>query len=549
MKIVIVGGVAGGASAAARARRLDENAEIVIFERGEHPSFANCGLPYYVGGKIEARDQLLVAPAERLRNRYRLDVRLQTEVTKIDSDARTIEAKNLTTGQTYCENYDKLIIATGASPFRPDIPGINHPKVLGLRDLKDADRMHELATSGAKQAVIVGGGFIGIEVAENLLRRKIRVAIVEFANQILGPWDAEMVQPMQQKLIEEGIEIKLEDSVVGFEEGPGPKLAAILKSGERIETDFAVVSIGVRPENKLATDAAIECGQRGGIVTTSQMQTNLEDVYAVGDVAEVEDFISGGPTQIPLAGPANRQGRIAADNAMGRNSTFRGTQGTAIVGAFGSTAAMTGHTEKALIRDGKLFEKIYIHPSDHAGYYPGAAPMSIKLLFDPDSGRILGAEAVGSTGVDKRIDVIAMAIQARLTVFDLEEAELCYAPQYGHAKDPINMLGFVASSVIRGDHPLAHVADLELSDQQILDVRTPKEFEAGHIPQAVNIPLDDLRERLDEIPKDRPIVAYCKVGMRGYQATRILMQNGYQVANLSGGFTTWKMFHPKVSTN
>ncbi|OYP36530.1 FAD-dependent oxidoreductase [Rhodopirellula sp. MGV] len=548
MKIVIIGGVAGGASAAARARRLGEDAEIIVLERGQYPSFANCGLPYYVGGEIQSRDKLLVAPVEMLRNRHRLDVRVRSEVTQIDRQNKTVQVRDLNSGTEYAEPYDKLIIATGAAPFKPPIPGIDSELVMGLRDLADADRMHQLATSGKQRAVIVGAGFIGIEVAENLRHRGMDVTIVELADQILPPWDHEMIAPMDHKLRSEGIEIRLSDSATAFKEVDGG-LQVELKSGDTLAADFVVLSVGVRPENRLAIDAQIECGSRGGIVTNEHMQTNDSDVYAVGDVVQVDDYITHEKIQIPLAGPANRQGRIAADHIFGRSSSYRGTQGTAIVGAFGMSAAMVGQSEKLLRRAGTTFEKVYIHPSDHAGYYPGASPMTLKLLFDRENGAILGAQGVGSKGVDKRIDVIAMAIQAKLTVEDLEEAELCYAPQFGHAKDPINMLGFVASGVLRGDHPVTQVDRLPESPATggevfLLDVRSEAENSQGHIPGAHNIPIEQLRDRLDELPKDKPIAAYCQVGMRGYLATRVLMHHGFDVHNLSGGYKAWLLYHP-----
>jgi NADPH-dependent 2,4-dienoyl-CoA reductase/sulfur reductase-like enzyme/rhodanese-related sulfurtransferase len=541
MKIVIVGGVAGGASAAARARRLSEDAEIVLLERGEQPSFANCGLPYYVGGLIESRDKLLVAPIAMLRQRHRLDVRTKSEVTRIDRAAKQVIVRSLDAGQEYAESYDKLIIATGAAPFRPTIPGIDSARVLALRDLADADRMFSHATSGATRAVVVGAGFIGIEVAENLVHRGIHVTVLELADQILPPWDREMITPVDTHLRDQGVDLRLGNSAQRFEE-TSTGLRIELQSGDMLEVDFAVVSIGVRPENSLALDAEIECGPRGGIVTNGHMQTSDPDIYAVGDVTQVGCFVSKTPIQIPLAGPANRQGRIAADHIFGRGSAYRGTQGTAIVGVLGQTAAMTGLSEKQLQRLGIDYEKIYLHPSDHAGYYPGASGMTLKLIFAPDTGVVLGAQCVGTKGVDKRIDVVAMAIQAGMTVYDLEEVELCYAPQYGHAKDPINMAGFIAAGVLRGDQPIIHAAQLASrsdADLFVLDVRTAQEFHSGHIDGAVNIPIESLRERLDELPRDRKIAAYCKVGQRGYLATRLLNQQGYHALNLSGGYTTW----------
>ncbi len=539
MKIVIIGGVAGGASAAARARRLSEDAEIIVLERGLYPSFANCGLPYYVGGEIESRDKLLVASIEMLRQRHRLDVRVRSEVTRIDLENQTVEVTNLESGERYREPYDKLVIATGAAPFRPPIPGIDSSRVLELRDLPDADRMHYAATMGAKHAVIVGAGFIGIEVAENLARRKIKVTLVELDKQILPPWDSEMIRPIEKHVRDSGIDLRLGDATTAFDETPHG-LIVQLKSGETLDADFAVVCIGVRPESKLASDAGIECGARGGIVVNDSMQTSAPNVYAVGDVTQVKCFLSQSPVQIPLAGPANRQGRIAADHIFGRTSTYRGTQGTAVVGVFGKTVAMTGLSEKLLFRNGTSYEKVYIHPLDHAGYFPGACQMTLKVLFDPTSGAILGAQGVGTSGVAKRIDVLAIAIQAGMTVYDLEEVELCYAPQYGHAKDPVNMAGFVASGVIRGDQPILHLASLQADNKPfLLDVRAESEFANGHIPGAINIPLEQLRERTDELPSDRPIATYCMVGQRGYMATRLLNQHGFDAANLSGGYRLW----------
>lgn len=539
MKIVIVGAVAGGASAAARARRLDEDAEVILFERGEAPSFANCGLPYYIGGVIESRDKLLVAPKQRLQERYRLDVRTHSEVISIDRRNKTVTVCDLNSGSEYRESYDKLILSPGAAPIRPPFPGANLPNVFTLRELRDADAMVQ-AVAHAKSAVVIGAGFIGIEMTENLVHRGIETTVVELALQILPPWDAEMVSPLADHLRTHGVKLQLADAAEAIEPADG-RLLVRLKSGGQLLADLVVLSVGVRPENKLAVEAGLEIGPRGGIRVNELMQTSDPDIYAVGDAVETYHFIDDSATQIPLGGPANRQGRIAADHIFGKKSRYRGTQGTAIVGAFDMTAAMTGFSEKTLRAANTPYQKIYVHPAHHAGYYPGAEQMSLKLLFAPTDGKILGAQIVGRAGVDKRIDVLAMAIQAGMTVYDLEEVELAYAPQFGSAKDPVNMAGFVAAGVLQGLHPIEHWDSSADTDQQfILDVRSLGEFGRGSVPNAVNIPIEELRNRLVELPRDRPILAYCQVGMRGYLATRLLLQKGFNVANLSGGYTTWQ---------
>jgi NADPH-dependent 2,4-dienoyl-CoA reductase/sulfur reductase-like enzyme/rhodanese-related sulfurtransferase len=544
MKIVIVGAVAGGASAAARARRLGENAEIILFERGEAPSFANCGLPYYIGGVIEQRQALLVAPKERLETRYRLDVRTRTEVTSIDRDKKVVHAKDLETGNEYQQAYDKLILSPGASPLRPPIPGADLPGVFTLRDLDDADRLHEIVQK-ATNAVVIGAGFIGLEMAENMVHRGLSTTVVELADQILPPWDAEMIAPVANYLRQKGIDLKLSDAAEAIEV-EGQAMRVKLRSGQQVAADLVVMSVGVRPENALAVAADLKVGPRGGIQVNQHMQTSDVDIYAVGDAVEVPHFVDQSPTQIPLGGPANRQGRIAADHIFGRDSTYRGTQGTAIVGIFDMVAAMTGHSEKVLTASSQPYLKAYVHPKDHAGYYPGAESLTLKLLFSPADGKILGAQAVGRQGVDKRIDVLAVAIQACMTVYDLEEMELAYAPQFGSAKDPVNMVGFVASGMLRGDHPMVHADRLTIDEPNeshyLLDVRSPQEFAAGHVPGAVNVSVDELRNRLNELPRDLTIVVYCQIGMRGYLATRILLQNNFQVMNLGGGYTTYCAF-------
>ncbi|MCA9055929.1 MAG: FAD-dependent oxidoreductase [Planctomycetaceae bacterium] len=546
MKVVIIGGVAGGASAAARLRRLSEEAEIVVVERGPDVSFANCGLPYFIGETITERSHLLVVTPQLLRTRFRLDVRVRSEAASIDRSAKTIQIRDLETDTVVTESYDKLILAPGASPIRPPFPGVDLPEIHTLRNLQDMDRIKAAADEGARHAVIVGAGFIGLELAENLVHRGVNTTIVELQEQVLGPFDSEMTTPLADVLTQHGVQLVLGDSVEGF--SPAPEGVEVrLKSGRKLPAQLVTLSIGVRPESGLAVAAGLDIGPLGGIRVNASMQTSDPDIYAVGDAVEVTDVVLGGVTRIPLAGPANRQGRLAADHICGRDVGYRGSQGTAVLGLFGRTAAMTGATEKALRRTGREYRKVYVHPNDHAGYYPGAEMMTLKLLFDPHSGRILGAQGVGGAGVDKRIDVLATAIQAGMTVYDLEEMELCYAPQFGSAKDAVNMLGFVAAGLLRGDHPQIDVDELTPLPAEdrpfVLDVRSPTEFSHGAIPDAVNIPIDELRSRLDELPRDREIAAYCFVGQRGYLATRILLQSGFRARNISGGYRTWRLWN------
>lgn len=547
MKIVIVGGVAGGSSAAARARRLSETAEIVLFERGPDISFANCGLPYYIGEKIADRDKLLITTAEHFRERYNVDVRIRAQVESINRTAKTVTVRNLLINQTYDETYDKLVFAPGAAPLKPPIPGIDLPGIFTLRNLADVDRIKAAVDSGAKQAVIVGAGFIGLELAENLVKRGLDTTVVELQDQVMPPFDKEMTRPILEALKAKRVTVLLGESADAFEPDENG-LTVRLKSGKSLPAQVVILGVGVRPENKLAIEAGLEIGPRGGIQVNDHLQTSDPDIYAAGDAIQVRDFVLGGPTQVPLGGPANRQGRIVADNIFGRTSTYRGTQGTAILGLFKLTAAMTGASEKSLLRTKTPYQKIYIHPGDHASYYPGADLMTIKLLYAPDTGKILGAQAVGGSGVDKRIDVLAIAIQAGMTVHQLEEAELAYAPQFGSAKDPVNMAGFVAVGKLRGDQVQVESESLlampEADRPALIDVRTPEEFAHSHIPGAINIPLDEIRSRLAEIPRDRPVACYCLFGLRGYNATRILSQDGIAAKNLNGGLKTWELFQP-----
>ena len=547
MKLLIVGGVAGGASAAARARRLSEDAEIILFERGPDVSFANCGLPYHIGGEIAERQRLLVTTPERLRTRFKLDVRTKSSVEAIDRSTKRVRVRELGSDREYFETYDKLILAPGAAPIRPPIPGIELPGVFTLRNLQDMDRIKERVDRHIKQAVVVGAGFIGLELVENLAGRSIATSVVELQDQVLPPLDKEMTTPIARTLAKHGVALLLGDSAERFEQLPDGLLVH-LKSGRRLPAQLIILGVGVRAESQLAVDAGLKVGPRGGIRVNEQLETSDPDIYAVGDAIEVRDFVMHTPTQVPLAGPANRQGRIAADNVFGRAARFRGTQGTAIVRVFDQTVAMTGASEKVLRRANRPYHKIYVHPNQHAGYYPGAEPMTLKLLFEPQTGRVLGAQAVGKAGVDKRIDVLAVAVQAGMTVFDLEEMELAYAPQYGSAKDAVNMAGFVAGGLLRGDHPQIDVEAVLVEPPErrpfLVDVRTPQEFAAGCMPGAVNIPIDELRSRLSELPRNRDIAVYCQVGQRGYLATRILRQAGFSAANIGGGFQTFQLVQP-----
>jgi NADPH-dependent 2,4-dienoyl-CoA reductase/sulfur reductase-like enzyme/peroxiredoxin family protein/TusA-related sulfurtransferase/rhodanese-related sulfurtransferase len=541
-KLLIVGGVAGGASAAARARRLDEQAEIILFERGPDISFANCGLPYHIGGTIADRDKLLVTTPEVMTAKFNIDVRVLSEVVSIDREKKLLVIKNLQSGEIYNEAYDNLILSPGAAPLRPPIPGIDNPNVLTLRNLEDMDRIIKSLESRHAVAVI-GGGYIGLEMAEALREKKVETTLIELAPQVMGPADPEMATVLHQELRLFGVNLKLETSVTAFEKSAGG-VDLILSDGDRLHVDFAVLAIGVKPEAKLAIDAGLELGKTGGIKVDDHMATSDPSIYAVGDAVEVTDLTTGQPALIPLAGPANRQGRIAADNIFGRNSIYKNTQGTAICKVFNMAIGMTGLSEKTARRQGIDYEKVYVHPASHASYYPGSHPISLKLLFDPASGKVLGAQAVGADGVDKRIDVIAVAIRAGLTVYDLEEMELSYAPPYGSAKDPVNYAGFAAANVLRGDTRLCSVEEMSnpSDNQKLLDVRTPEEVAAGTIPGAKNIPLADLRSSLDALDKDKEYLVFCKVGLSGYLADRILSQHGFKSKNLSGGLKTYSMF-------
>ena len=541
-KIVIIGGVAGGASCAARCRRLDETAEILLLDRGPYVSFANCGLPYYVGDVIKDESKLLLASEALFRDRFNIEVRTRHEAVAIDRDKREIEVRELATGRVYRESYDALVLSPGAMAVRPPLPGIDLLGIFVMRSIPDSrDVRAWIDAKQAKSAVVVGGGFIGLEMAENLAHRGLSVTVVEMLNQVMPPLDPEMAQPVQQHMEAHGIKMALGDGVAGFETNEAGQLVVRTKSGAAHAGDLVILAIGVRPETALAKAAGLELGERGGIRVDDQMHTSDPHIWAVGDAVETRDIITGQATLIPLAGPANRQGRIAADVICGRDSRFRGVQGTAICGVFDIAVASTGASEKALQRAGITdYDKVYLHPNQHVGYYPGAKQINLKLIFRKSDGRILGAQAVGEADVARRIDVIATAIQFGGTVYDLEEAELCYAPQFGGAKDPVNFAGMIASNALRGDNPLADWGQLGSDGAFLLDVRDPDEFEEGHIPGAVNLPLNEIRTRMEELPRDREISIYCGVGQRAYYATRILLQNGYHAKNLAGGIRTYK---------
>ncbi|MBU5675366.1 CoA-disulfide reductase [Alkaliphilus sp. MSJ-5] len=550
-KVIIVGGVAGGASTAARLRRMDENAEIIMFERGEYISFANCGLPYYIGNIIEKREALLVQTAEGMSKKFNMDIRVLSEVIKIDPSQKKLTIKNLKTNEIYEESYDILVLSPGANPIKPPIPGINEAKNLfTLRNIPDTDAIKSFVdTKKPKSAIVIGGGFIGIEMAENLHHKGIHVTLVEAADQIMGPIDYEMASILHNHIKSKGIDLILGDGVKSFE-NQGKKL--VLQSGKEIETDLIIFSIGVRPENQLAKDAGLKVGERGGIQVNEYLQTSDENIYAIGDAIEVVDFISGKPTMIPLAGPANKQGRIVADNICGKSEKYVGTIGTSVAKVFDMAVASTGNNEKLLKARGVKYEAIHIHPGSHAGYYPGAFPISMKMLFDPETGKIFGAQAVGYDGVEKRIDVIATAIAANLNAMDLKELELSYAPPFSSAKDPVNMFGFVASNIMNGLVSTVqwHEIDNIVKDGGILvDVREAEENELGFIKGSILIPLGELRSRLGELPKDKTIHIYCQVGIRGYNASRILIQNGYTAKNLDGGYKTYQCVFPSDSSN
>ena len=554
MKVVIVGGVAGGASCAARLRRLDEKAEILMVERGPYVSYANCGLPYHISGVIPEESSLLVANEQVFRGLYGIDVRTNCEAVSVDSKKKTVDLRNVKTGEVTTESYDKLVLSPGAASIHPPLPGVDLPGIFHVRTVPDARTIREWISGGTSflagmfkysgiqyvkpttRAVVVGGGFIGLETAENLIHLGFDVTLIQKQPQVLGPLDPEVARLVEEHVKRNGIRMALNDAVTGFEQLDGGAIEVQTESGKSYPADIVIFAIGVRPDTTLAKSAGLEIGERGGIRVDKHMQTSDPDIFAVGDVIEVKDFGTDEWSLIALAGPANRQGRIAADVIAGRDSSYRGTQGTSIIGLFGGAAAWTGISEKTLKRLGDTdYEKVYLFPNSHAGYYPEARMIGLKFIFRKSDGKVLGAQALGMDGpaVDKRISALAVAIQMGATIYDLEESELCYAPQFGSAKDPVNYAGMVAADVLCGDMPLAHWD--ALGDGFLLDVRMPAELAVESVPGAVNIPLPELRAHLDELPRDREILLICRSAQRAYYATRILLQNGFKARCISGG--------------
>ena len=559
MKVIIVGGVAGGASCAARLRRLDEQAEILMVERGPYVSYANCGLPYYIGGVIEQQSSLLVATADTFRDMFNVDARVNCEVVGISATEGFVELKDLATGVVTTESYDKLVLSPGAAPIRPPLPGIDLPGIFGVRTVPDASQIRAWIderrgrASGMDtytgfqtlkrqlRAVVVGGGFIGIETAENLVGLGFEVTLLQRGDQIMSPLDPEMARYLERHLDKHGVQVKLNAAASEFRQAEGGSLEVLTASGDVYPADIVILGIGVKPETTLAEMAGVEVGKLGGFRVDDQCRTSDPDIFAVGDAVEKIDCMTGESSLVALAGPANRQGRIVADVICGRDSHFRGTQGTAILGAFGGAVAWTGLNEKTLLRMGdEDYEKIYLYPNSHAGYYPGATLLAMKVIFRKSDGRLLGAQAVGREGVDKRIDALAMAIQLGGTVYDLEECELCYAPQFGMAKSPPNFAGMVGANLLRGDMGLVHWDSL--GDGFLLDVRHPEELAVEQLDGVVNIPVDELRARLGELPRDREILVICRSGQRAYYATRILVQNGFEARTVAGGMLSHEIF-------
>ena len=542
MKIIIIGGVAGGASSATRLRRMNETNEIIMFERSDYISFANCGLPYHIGETIKDRNNLLVQTVKGMKDRFGIDVRVKTEVLKINPKEKTVLAKNLVTGEKYEESYDKLLLSPGAEAFIPPIPGVHSKNIYSLRNMSDMDKIKSKVDKKVKRAVVIGAGFIGLEIAENLVERDIEVTIIEKSNQVLAPVDFEIASEVHQHIKEFKTELFLNDGAKEFIE-IGDKTKVKLESGIEIIADIIIMAIGVRPENKLALEAGLEIGKTGGIKVNEYLQTSDEDIYAVGDAIEVKHYINGAESLIPLAWPANRQGRIVADTILGiRQKPYTGSLGTSILKAFDLTVSATGLNEKTLKRLGIPYMVTTVNRNDHASYYPGATPLTLKLIFNKE-GDILGAQAIGYKGVDKRIDIIATAIKGNLKVWDLQEVEVAYAPPYNSAKDPVNIAGYAAENMINGEHETFRYFEidelLQDSNYQLLDVRTKMENRLGTIKDSINIDVNELRDNLDSLNRDKTYLVFCQVGLRGYLAYRILVQNGFKVKNLDGGYRLW----------
>lgn len=543
MKTIIIGGVAGGASAAARLRRLDETCEIVILERGDFISFANCGLPYYIGGAITDKNDLTLQTPESFRKRFHIDVRVNNEAVRISPEEKTVTVKNLKSGEIYTESYDNLILSPGAEPIKPNIEGIDSNTVFTLRNIPDTLKIKEyIEKSNPKSAVVIGGGYIGVEMAENLKEAGLDVSVVELADHLIAPLDFDMAADVHRYIKSKGIKLYLNNGVRAIDGN-----TMILQNGT-IDAEMIIMSVGVRPETALAKDCGIEVNRRGSIVVDRHMKTNIQNIYAVGDAVETEDFITKSPAFIPLAGPANKQGRIAADNICGINSEYTGTQGSAVLKLFDMTVATTGINEKSASSAGIDYDKTYIYSGSHASYYPGASNMSIKALWDKKTLKIIGAQIVGFDGVDKRMDVLASSIRFGAKITDLANLELCYAPPFGSAKDPVNMLGFVAENIITGKMKQFFWNDVEKLPRDgsvtLLDVRTVTEVKRGRIDGFINIPLDSLRERINEIPKDKPVYLHCHSGLRSYIALCILKGNGYDCFNLAGG---WRLYESVIN--
>ena len=540
-KIIIVGGVAGGASTAARLRRLDEHANIIMFEKGEYISFANCGLPYHIGGTISEREKLIVTSVESMSNKFNIDIRNFSEVVKIDKKNKTVTVKNHKTNEIYEENYDNLVLSPGASPIKPPISGINDcDNLFILRNIPDTDKIKNFINENKpKHVTVVGGGFIGLEMLENLYDLGLNLTLVEASEQVMAPLDIEMASIIHEHIVDKGIQVILKDGVNSFENN-GKKI--VLASGKEINTDMIILSIGVKPETNIAKECGLKLNQRGAIVVDKYMKTSDNNIYALGDAVEIMDFVNKKPTMIPLAWPANRQGRIVADNICGKKSEYKGSLGSSVAKVFDYTVATTGNNEKTLKKLGINYEVIHIHPSSSASYYPGAFPISYKMTFDPKDGKIFGAQGVGINGVEKRIDIIATAIKGNLNIYDLQDVEVCYAPPYNSAKDPVNMLGYYAENIIEKNVNVIQwyeVDKLDNNNSIIIDIREEFELATGVIENSINIPLTVLRHRLNEIPKNKMIYVTCQVGLRGYIACRILSQNGFDCANIDGGIKTY----------